>query len=613
MGRWAGGALALALLLGTLVWAAPPLSGAIFTTTVDGSIVNENVRYQKKEDVYLDGGPGPNAPSTAAGLPAGDYYFQVTDPSGKDLLSTDHISCRRIHVNSYGVIDKVYSGTNYVKQKGSLVAVPCTHKQGVDKDHTALGAITVQLFPYDDTPNQGGVYKVWVTRVEDFAGKWDDDYVPTKGGIPVNGEYYAPANYHGFIPAKSKTDNYKVKHRGKTPEPAELTIRKFHDSNVNGIWDAGEDEITGWSVSVVDPLSVQTTVYTKAMLLAEPAGLWTITEATPSATLQTVGILDGSVVSKIPTANPTVLVTVKGDAGETHEVIFGNVGLGSIQACKIYDRDGDGEVDAGEPGVPGWRMQLSGTLVTGASYGPVVKTTGASGCATFGSLLPGTYTVKELMPTSGNWIATGSTSKSVTITSSLDASGSTAAPVKVSFTNYCEGTADFGTKGYWHNKNGLAEITAADVAYVNGLAPYASASSYFGAGDEPFDGEFSDGSDVAAAKGVSGEVLAPAGSALAEISSFLVDANAGGDPREQLAQQLLAFIFNARHRLDDMGAAIELSDGSLVSASSLIGDAIDAWQSGSDSERNSMASLLDGLNNSDALPFVHFYPCTIQY
>ena len=46
--------------------ASGPLSGAIFTTTVDGSIVNENVRYEVKEDVYLDGGPGPNAPPSAA-------------------------------------------------------------------------------------------------------------------------------------------------------------------------------------------------------------------------------------------------------------------------------------------------------------------------------------------------------------------------------------------------------------------------------------------------------------------------------------------------------------------------------------------------------------------
>ncbi|MDB4961148.1 MAG: hypothetical protein JWP01_1147 [Myxococcales bacterium] len=32
-------------------------------------------------------------------------------------------------------------------------------------DHASLGAITVQLFPYLDTPNNGGEYKVWMTPV----------------------------------------------------------------------------------------------------------------------------------------------------------------------------------------------------------------------------------------------------------------------------------------------------------------------------------------------------------------------------------------------------------------------------------------------------------------
>ena len=35
--------------------AAPPLPGAIFTTTADGAVVNENVRYEAKEDVNGDG------------------------------------------------------------------------------------------------------------------------------------------------------------------------------------------------------------------------------------------------------------------------------------------------------------------------------------------------------------------------------------------------------------------------------------------------------------------------------------------------------------------------------------------------------------------------------
>jgi hypothetical protein len=192
---------------------APPLPGAIFTTTVDGSIVNENVHYEAKEDVYLDGGPGPNAPSTAAGLPAGDYFFQVTDPSGKDLLSTDHISCRMIRVNEFGVIEFVYAGTDYYYSNPDKAWFPqvCQHEQGIDIDHSELGAITVQLYPYDDTPNPGGVYKAWVTPVDDYAG--DPNYLPVEKKDLVNGENYQPANYHGFIPSKSKTDNYRSTRR----------------------------------------------------------------------------------------------------------------------------------------------------------------------------------------------------------------------------------------------------------------------------------------------------------------------------------------------------------------------------------------------------------------
>ena len=65
---------------------AAGVSGAIFTTIVDGTIVNANTQYTSKCAVYLNGGPGANAPAGAAGLPDGDYFFQVTDPNGKTLL-----------------------------------------------------------------------------------------------------------------------------------------------------------------------------------------------------------------------------------------------------------------------------------------------------------------------------------------------------------------------------------------------------------------------------------------------------------------------------------------------------------------------------------------------
>ena len=80
-------------------------SGAIFTTLPDGSEVNYNI-YASKYDVYLDGGPGVGAPQTAAGLDDGTYVFQVTEPSGKTLLSTDPARCRQF-VISDGIITSV--------------------------------------------------------------------------------------------------------------------------------------------------------------------------------------------------------------------------------------------------------------------------------------------------------------------------------------------------------------------------------------------------------------------------------------------------------------------------------------------------------------------------
>lgn len=155
---------------------AAPLSGAIFTTDGSGVPVNLNI-YQNKEDVYLNGGPGINAPDSAAGLPADTYSFQVTDPSGKNLLSSDAVGCRQFTVDASGVIQNV------------LASGACAHQTGLDGED---GGATVQLFPYADTPNNGGVYKVWVspTSLLDCA---------------------APGNKNCFVPSNSKTDNFKVR------------------------------------------------------------------------------------------------------------------------------------------------------------------------------------------------------------------------------------------------------------------------------------------------------------------------------------------------------------------------------------------------------------------
>ena len=589
------------------------LTGAIFTTVVDGMRVNANL-YEAKEDVYLDGGPGPNAPSTAAGLPEGNYFFQVTDPSGKDLLSSDHISCREFHVNEHGVIDAIYAGTNYVKVKGEWTAVPCQHAQGVDADHGELGAITVQLFPYDDTPNPGGVYKVWVTRVQDYTG--NASYVPDPKDpkAKINGEEWSGGNAHGFVPAFSKTDNYKVEKKGKPCDAPLLTLEKFHDANANGAQDEAEPKVEGWKMGVIDPLTLTSNNYYTTATVIASKGSWTVIEDEPFGSMQTSSYLDGQQLSVMPPgADPTVVVEFANECDEQHTVLYGNVGVGRVAACKVLDRDGDGTADEGEPPVAGWKMILTGTNVLGSAVGPITGITGESGCAHFADLLPGSYEIEEQMPLGEAWVATGDVKRSFEITSTVDGGTIIGSTVQETFTNLCTAVADFNTKGFWHNKNGLALITNEDIAHVNGLAPYSSPSSYFDAGDEPFDGKTSGGDPVSASLGTSGEQIAPAGSPQAEISLFLVDANAGGDPREQLAQQLLAFIFNTRHALDDAAAAVKLPTGTYQSAAELIAQAIAAWSGDDAAAQGTIASLLVALNNTYDLRYIPKEPCEVQY
>ena len=206
-------------------------SGAIFTTVADGSEVNFN-HYPSKADVYLDGGPGVGAPQGAAALDDGPYVFQVTDPSGKTLLSSDFAECRQFTVSGGVIVSTAPSS--------------CGHVTGTDKDHQTSGAITVQLVPYDDTPNNGGVYKVWVTPREDFlAGCSALGVADGLGAIDCGRN---AGNLHGFVPAHSKTDNFKV----KDIPIREIDTRFFRDSDNDGHLSEGEEFMDGFGITWFD-------------------------------------------------------------------------------------------------------------------------------------------------------------------------------------------------------------------------------------------------------------------------------------------------------------------------------------------------------------------------
>src|SRR6185436_20662590 len=124
---------------------AQQLSGAIYTTDKTGTVVNGNTQYAAAGDVYISGGP--QNQKGGASLPNGTYYFQVTDPSGAALLSTDNAICRQLTV---------------ANGKVTGAAGPCPHPNGTF--NPLNGTTPVQLAPFAPTPNAGKEYKVWLIR-----------------------------------------------------------------------------------------------------------------------------------------------------------------------------------------------------------------------------------------------------------------------------------------------------------------------------------------------------------------------------------------------------------------------------------------------------------------
>lgn len=733
------------------------LDGAIFTTTPLGDIVNENVRFTSKIEVFLDGGPGANAPRTAAALPEGYYYFQVTDPSGKCLLSStlesadtnggtcyedvkikgnsaknadafyaEPLACRLFYFDGEGGVTFMHDFvtiTQEVKVRGKMelqsVDIECRHQLGseyLDIDPSAMpDGETIQLFPFANTSNSGGVYKAWVSTAESVEAACEGtDLYGAETGENCDG-------FFGFIPRFSKTDNFKA----ITAEPPlyfDIALRSFHDKNLNCQYDPMIDEVINrWELGIRDLDDSMGGGVMRSTKLTNDSpddpisfsvygvhnDLWSVDQFmwrakdgimpmnTPFTHFPTFAELkdfapkfdDGNLRVGFANAlacNPNGTVRRSADEdisfipGNFAEADFnpepkltvrlGSIGFANLKVCKSFDRDGNGMHDEGEDLIGNWPVTLKipesapvpkpftrdgnpefadlekllhdagvipkdQKLAEVDENGYVTRKTEANeehddfGCATFYVLVPNvrgeypdSYQVSEdVVNLHPAWMSTSAYEVTFDVESVLSYVNN--APVlegvlrnrsdgkedgPVYFNNVCKVTVDFDTKGYWHNKNGLQELTEADRTYVNGLTPYSSPSPYFGAGDEPFDGQFTDGSDVAAAFS-DGSMIWAAGTWQSEVSHFLVDNNGNSDlydHKEQLAQQLLAFIFNTRHRPTSSGLSPDTKlwvGGEWVSIEELITRAISAWQGSDDGEIVSIKDLLDWLNNNNEI------------
>jgi hypothetical protein len=230
---------------------APPLPGAIFSTDSTCTDVNVNI-YAVKEDVYIDGGP---AHPGAAGLPDGSYCVQVTDPSGATVLG-------RSDPGAVTVVDGEF--------------VQCYQLTSILK--TASSGFTVPGF--DDTPNPGGEYKVWVSTDCDFINN------------------------------STKTDNFQVR---SDCIKGYVCVTKFYDANANGVQDNGEVEIGGWQFRVFGHDNLHLWKETPRCAYVR-TGTYSLLERTPNE------------LNWIHTTPTGVEVEVETDY--TESVTFGNVCIG---------------------------------------------------------------------------------------------------------------------------------------------------------------------------------------------------------------------------------------------------------------------------------------------
>jgi hypothetical protein len=292
------------------------ITGAIFTTDSSGTLVNGNI-YQLTTDVYLNGGPaaarrsdnvmiagsslddgeGGGGGKMPAGLPDGNYYFQVTNPSGQILLSTGSVQDRQFQVVN-GYIQSVIG-----PHQAILLTSPYPPNYTI-----------VQMAKFLPTDNSGKEYKVWVTPVGSYQ--------------PNNGVF-------GFLPACSKTDNFKALSNsggggGPVPYTVTLSGSAFLDPNLNGVWEpAGtpaEPGFAGVQVRVFQAGNPTPVAFTSSGTL----GGWSIVFSGSGlpATYTVKPTLIESGVSLSPTSPQDISVTITADGQAFQNLDFGVVIIG---------------------------------------------------------------------------------------------------------------------------------------------------------------------------------------------------------------------------------------------------------------------------------------------
>lgn len=210
------------------------VAGAGFTTfdaTQGGCLDSPNGincnNYESKDDVYMSGGP------VAGGLSDGSYYFTVCEPGFQNGCFIEGAEGNLSDTTAGTTACDNGSGddaSNRTFTVGSHLVSSYTGTHGTGTSPN--GQFIIQLMPYDDTCNEGGVYILAICAVG------------------------------ATRPNACKYDAFRIKTE-EDPECAEFGVmagKKYYDLNANGMFDSGEVGIAAWPIHFTD--QVEDTVLT---------------------------------------------------------------------------------------------------------------------------------------------------------------------------------------------------------------------------------------------------------------------------------------------------------------------------------------------------------------
>jgi len=198
-----------------------------------------------------------------------------------------------------------------------------------------------------------------------------------------------------------------------------LSGRVYEDLNGNGLIDGGEPGIAGVTMRLTGTDSLGNAVTLTTVTGANgdwsftvPAGTYSVAEDQPAAYqpgITRAGAVTGagSTTGTVPAgtsngpngSNANRIDTIVLGAGGTSTANnFGEVRPSSLAGLVYRDADYNGAASAGDPGIAGVTVTLTGTDMFGNAVSATTTTASGTGSYAFNNLTPGTYVVTETQP-----------------------------------------------------------------------------------------------------------------------------------------------------------------------------------------------------------------------